>query len=365
MQEQNIIIVEDDFSLLDEYIHTVGICNILLVCGNSIKKLNISHYFEQLNQQQGIRVVRFSDFTPNPSYESVVKGVELFRSERCDAIIAIGGGSAIDVAKCIKLFANMLPDTNYLNQIITQNDIPFAVMPTTAGTGSEATQFAVIYFKGEKQSVTHVNCIPDTVLFDKKVLHHLPMYHKKATMLDALCHAIESYWSVHATEESRSYATAALSLIMSNMEQYLSGNESVYANMLKAAYLAGKAINIAKTTAGHAMSYKLTSLYKIAHGHAVAVCIPKVWNYMEDKGSERLRQQLKELAKLMNCNTSMEAVCFLETLVDRLQLTFIESVTENDIDILVDSVNVERLKNTPITLDKEALRNLYIKILYE
>lgn len=113
------------------------------------------------------------------------------------------------------------------------------------------------------------------------------------------------------------------------------------------------------------MSYKLTSLYKIAHGHAVAVCIPKVWNYMEDKGSERLRQQLKELAKLMNCNTSMEAVCFLETLVDRLQLTFIESVTENDIDILVDSVNVERLKNTPITLDKEALRNLYIKILYE
>lgn len=62
------------------------------------------------------------------------------------------------------------------------------------------------------------------------------MYHKKATMLDALCHAIESYWSVHATEESRSYATAALSLIMSNMEQYLSGNESVYANMLKAAY---------------------------------------------------------------------------------------------------------------------------------
>ena len=115
---------------------------------------------------------------------------------------------------------------------------------------------------------------------DASALKTLPIYQKKSTMMDALCHSIESYWSVNSTEESNKYSKQAIQTILENKDAYLANKDLGNANMLKAAYLAGKAINITQTTAGHAMSYKLTSLYGIAHGHAVAICISKLWEYM-------------------------------------------------------------------------------------
>ena len=121
---------------------------VLLVCDSSIKFLKINDYF---NGKENI--IRFSDFVPNPLYESVVKGVDLFHKENCDTIVAVGGGSAMDVAKCIKLYSNMYREENYLKQKIVPNDVPLVAVPTTAGTGSEATRYAVIYYEGEKQSI--------------------------------------------------------------------------------------------------------------------------------------------------------------------------------------------------------------------
>ena len=146
-------------------------------------------------------------------------------------------------------------------------------MPTTAGTGSEATRYAVIYFDGEKQSISDYSCIPSAVLMDASVLKTLPIYQKKSTMMDAFCHAIESYWSVNSSEESRQYSRRAIQLIMENKDLYIGNDETGNTQMLKAAHLAGKAINLTQTTAGHAMCYKLTSLYGIAHGHAAALCV--------------------------------------------------------------------------------------------
>ena len=120
---------------LDKYLGD----KVLLVCDGSIQFLKINDYF---NKKRNI--VRFSDFIPNPLYESVVKGVELFHKEGCDTIVAVGGGSAMDVAKCIKLYSNMNNQDNYLKQKIVPNDIPLIAVPTTAGTGSEATRYAVI-----------------------------------------------------------------------------------------------------------------------------------------------------------------------------------------------------------------------------
>ena len=202
--EQNIFHCSGDYPAIDSWIENHQIKKILLVCGSSVKRLHIDEYFSLLPQRKGVQVTRFSDFTPNPDYGSVVKGVELYRSAGFDAIAAVGGGSAIDVAKCIKLFADMDPDRNYLEQTIIPNRIPFLVMPTTAGTGSEATRFAVIYYNGVKQSVNDLSCIPDTVIFDSSVLETLPLYQKKATMLDAFCHAIESFWSVNSTADRKS-----------------------------------------------------------------------------------------------------------------------------------------------------------------
>ena len=248
--KQTVIRADGEYGKLDSWFAKAR--SVMLVCGNSIEKQKIYDYL--LNQPKGndLKISRFSDFTPNPDYESVVRGVRIFREQKCDAIVAIGGGSAIDVAKCIKLYANMANDGEdglFLKTPVIPNDIPFLAVPTTAGTGSEATRFAVIYYKGNKQSIADDSCIPDCVLFDGSTLKTLPLYHKKATMLDAFCHAIESFWSVNSTDESKSYSKSAIQEILKASEEYLNNTDEGNSKMLEAANLAGRAINITQTTA--------------------------------------------------------------------------------------------------------------------
>ena len=246
--EQKILKADNTYGVLMDWIRESGADSVFLVSDASLPFLKVRSFFESLEEEGSpVKLVRFDDFQPNPLYESVVKGVQLFRSEGCSAIIAVGGGSAMDVAKCIKLYSNMEgngEEGGFLKQEIVPNDIPFLVIPTTAGTGSEATRYAVIYYEGAKQSVTHTSIIPGTVLFDPSALKTLPIYQKKATMADALCHAVESYWSVNSTEESREISKKAILAILSNMEGYLANTEEGNAGMLAAAHLAGQAINI-------------------------------------------------------------------------------------------------------------------------
>ena len=341
---------------------------VLLVCDSSIQFLKINDYF---NGKENI--VRFSDFVPNPLYESVVKGVELFHKENCDTIVAVGGGSAMDVAKCIKLYSNMNSDENYLKQKIVPNDVPLIAVPTTAGTGSEATRYAVIYYEGEKQSIADYSCIPSIVLFDTSVLETLPLYQKKATLMDAMCHSIESFWSVNSTDESKKYSREALSLVVNNYKDYLAGDNSKNELMLKASHIAGKAINITQTTAGHAMSYKMTSLFKITHGHAAALCIKGIWPFMvkhtggciDARGEGYLKNTFDEIADAMGCSCVEEAIEKFGNMVDELELKVPENVTDMDYEVLKNSVNPVRLKNNPVALSVEDIDIIYHDILGE
>lgn len=368
--EQKVIMAGMDYGELDEYIQENGIQSMLLVCGQSFSGLKISNYFEKLEAGGKVKVVRFDDFTPNPRYESVERGVEVFRQNNCSAIIAVGGGSAMDVAKCIKLYANMDPAKNFLEQEIVPNGVKLLAVPTTAGTGSEATRYAVIYYQGEKQSVTDDSCIPAVVLMDPSVLKTLPMYQRKATMLDAFCHAVESFWSVNSTEESKAYSKEAIQLILDNKDAYLANLDQGNANMLQAANIAGKAINITQTTAGHAMCYKLTSLYGISHGHAAALCVSELWGYMlahteecmDPRGAEYVAAMFKELADVMGCRTARQAAAKFREILVALDLT-IPIGKETDYEILRTSVNPVRLKNNPIRLDVKAIDGIYHKIL--
>lgn len=368
--EQTILTADNNFFQLDKYIKQHGMKNILLVCGKSFDKLNLSKHLIEFANNRKIKISKFSDFKPNPDYESVEKGVDVFRKTNCDSIIAVGGGSAMDVAKCIKLYSNMPDTSNYLNQEIVPNELPFIAVPTTAGTGSEATRFAVIYYKGEKQSVNHESCIPFAVLFDASVLDTLPEYQRKATMMDAFCHAIESFWSVNSTEESKEDSKRTIHLILANYEAYLANNADGNANMLLAANYAGKAINVTQTTAGHAMCYKLTSLYGISHGHAAALCVSVLWRYMisntklciDLRGFKYLEKTFTELAKVMGGNVPSDGVEIFNSILDKLELSK-PRVNETDYDILKKSVNPVRLKNNPIQLDENTINYLYHQIL--
>lgn len=372
MAVQEILIASKGYKELDEYIKNNNLKKIFLVCDNSFPFFKIHNYFEKIEFYNNTKLIKFNNITPNPLYESVVEGVNIFRNEKCDSIIAVGGGSTIDVAKCIKLYSNMDTSINYLKQAIVPNDIKLLVVPTTAGTGSEATRYAVIYYKGNKQSVSDDSCIPSAVLFDETVLDTLPEYQKKSTMMDALCHAVESYWSINSNKESQRYSDAAIRSILANKDDYLKNYKCGNIGMLEAANLAGKAINITQTTAGHAMCYKLTSIYGIAHGHAAALCVSKLFPFMvynidrciDKRGEQYLYSVFNKIAKAMECPDIKSAVAKFDEIVNSLNLT-IPEVKEGDYEILKKSVNPDRLKNNPVKLDIEMIDNLYHKILYK
>lgn len=369
---QEILHASDQYRELDQYIARNGIKKICIVHGDSLRHLRINSYIEELARKA--KVISFSDFISNPSYESVVKGVQVFRREKCDAILAIGGGSAMDVAKCIKLYSTSEgngDNGSFLKTKPSDNNIKLLAVPTTSGTGSEATRYAVIYYNGKKQSITDKSIIPDAVLFDDSVLDTLSEYQRKSTMMDALCHAIEAHWSVNSTDESKEYSRQAIRLILDNMEDYLAGNKATFMSMLIAANMAGKAINIAQTTAGHAMCYMLSSKYGIAHGHAVALCVRKLWPMMlnvacnqccDSRGKEYLLDIFKEIAKLMGCDSSYQAAWKFNEIFLNLGLG-VPDATFDEIKEFAKGVNLNRLRNTPVELRKNDFILLYGDIL--
>ncbi len=349
-------------------LHVTGI---FLVCGKSFLALSIHDLLHKSCACAGIKMVYFSDFAPNPTYDSVKAGVQAFRESGCNFILAAGGGSAIDVAKCIKLFAEMKCDEEYLSQKIVSNDIPMMAIPTTAGTGSEATQFAVIYVNGEKHSIEHESALPQYVLLYPDSLRTLGDYQKKATVCDALAHAIESYWSVHSTSEGKQWSEKAIQIILEYAEKYMMGDESCYGQMLLAANYAGRAINITKTTAAHAMCYKLTTVFNIPHGHAVMLCLPEVWEYMcrhldacvDTRGEQYLCSTLMDLAHCLRQDSCQEAIQYLKNLRNVWQLGMPAKVEENQAAELANSVNTERLGNFPVSISREHLMDIYQCIL--
>ena len=355
-----------------------GATKVFLVCDSSFPFLNIKKDIEKM----GVPHVMFSDFTPNPLYEQVCKGIDLYQITKCDSILAVGGGSAIDVAKCIKLAvlakegnAALIPPLVSTRVECDGSKIPFIAIPTTAGTGSESTHNAVMYYEGAKQTVTNDGVLPDYAILEPSVLKTLPLYQKKCTMMDALCQGIESWWSVNSTEESYEFSRKTIELIMANWRKYIFENDDeAAAQIMLAANYGGRAINITQTTAAHAMSYKITSLYKLPHGHAVAVCLPEIWQYMIDhmdncldkRGQDYLNGIFNDIAKTMCAENSTEAIALFSNMMKEMELVNPTSDLNNRtsyLDILSSSVNPIRLKNNPVELDKDAIHYLYEEII--
>lgn len=343
----------------------VGCEKIFLVVDSSYPFLNIKDAIEALPVKER---VMFSDFTPNPLYEQVCNGIELLKTSNCDTILAVGGGSAIDVAKCIKLAvlakegnAAIIPPLVSTRVACDGAKLPFIAIPTTAGTGSESTHNAVMYYEGAKQTVTNDGVLPDYAVLEPSVLKTLPLYQKKCTMMDALCQGIESWWSINSTEESYEYSRKTIELIMANWRKYIFENDDEAAKQIMlAANYGGRAINITQTTAAHAFSYKITSLYKLPHGHAVAVGLPVIWEYMvnnmdkciDDRGQEYLETVFTSISNAMGCTNTIDAISLFNIMMEEMEIKQpIAIEREKELDILSTSVNPVRLKNNPVEID--------------
>lgn len=324
----------------------------------------------------GCEVTQFFDFSSNPKVEDVKKGIELFCQVQPDIVIAVGGGSVIDTAKLVNFFAsNGLEPVEYLNSAKTniKKPKPLIAIPTTAGSGSEATRFAVLYIDKEKFSIANEFILPCVAIVDPALTMSLPKYVTATTGMDALCQAIESYWSVNSNDESKKYAKDAIELIMDNL--IIAVNEassSARLAMATAANLAGKAINITKTTAPHAISYPLTSYFGIAHGHAVALTVPAILKYnsevtdkdvMDIRGSKYVRKILNEIMSFWGqsdvANAKEMFAILMKSIGLKTRLSELGVNSTEDIEtIIANGFSPDRVANNPRRITKRDLRKI-------
>ena len=318
----------------------------MLVCGKHVlKRQDVLDYIS--NSQYKFTV--FTDFQPNPDYNSAIHAAKIFVNQHCDFVLAIGGKDC-------------------LVQIPKKSTIKMLAIPTTAGSGSEATHFSVLYRNNQKYSVSDDNMLPDYVVLNPDFLEGVPIYQKQSCFLDALCQAVESWWSLKSNEESIAYSKMAISLLLKNYKGYFSlcmdennrvTDKAVYANVLLGSHYAGKAINITTTTAAHAMSYGITKKFGLAHGHAVALCMVQVWQNLLENDNRNLDNVLKDISRAFNCITKNDALVKFKLILTELRMPVPRLTANHDIQQLAETVNIQRLGNHPMPLNVNTLRLMY------
>ena len=291
---------------------------------------------EQLQKITHCQITEFEDFSVNPKYEEAQVGLEKLLQSDADMIIAIGGGSVIDMSKLIR---HLAVEKGY--------SIPLHVMPTTAGTGAEATHFAVVYIDEKKQSIAADDVLPDVAVVYPPFTYSNGEYQTACAGFDAVAQAIESYWAKGATEESRTYSVKALGLLWKQLPQLVQNpTEALRDQVAEGAYWAGRAINISTTTAPHAFSYAFTSHYGYPHGHAVALTFPF---FMKLNGT----QELFELLGMSAEHVMQQTEAYISSLGLSIQLPGTVDVAS-----ALQSVNLQRLANNPVVVTQEITSDL-------
>lgn len=302
----------------------------------------------------GINVSEWADFSTNPKVEDVQRGRAMVVGRNIDLIIAVGGGSVIDIAKLISLKED-------------GSALPIIAIPTTAGTGSEATQFAVLWDGDKKSSVDNEKLLPKCAIIDPIFLENQPADSATAPLADALGQAIESYWCVNSTDESKLYASQAISLILPT----IGAVKPDYLARALGAHLAGKAINITRTTAAHSISYAFTAYSGLAHGHAVMLTLPTFFIFnsgvsdgdcLDTRGVEYVQCTMDELNKMLGCSNAVQSATRLADIAHTLglelqlgKLGYDDKACEY---IVQHGFNPQRVKNNPRLLTETALATI-------
>jgi len=343
--------------------------SILLVRGNqSYEASGAKKAIEpQLN---GFKVTHLSGFHKSPSIEDVKKAIDVIKENKIDFIIAVGGGTVMDVAKAASvLHKEEGPIDDYVTKKlkVKGENIQRVLIPTTAGTGAEITPFSVVYIGKTKYSLGHASMSPDYVILAPELTYNLNPRITAQTGCDALAQAIEGFWSAKATEESKQFSREAIPLIMQNLAKAVNNPspESRKA-MLLGAHLAGKSIGIAKTTAAHALSYPITAYHNVPHGHAVMLSLPYFFPINEGATEENIQDGLTlgyvkntfaELLSLLEVKSGEEAKDRLVALMEKIHLeTKLGElgIKEKDLQNVIDNgFNPQRVVNNPVKVTEE------------
>lgn len=326
---------------LPEYVLQKNVRNIIVVRGCHSFPAFITDSF----WPDGVNVITVTTDKGLPDINKIKSKYEQVKSHLPSLIIAIGGGIVMDTAKTI--IYHSIQEGRESSALIA--------IPSTAGSGSEATPFAVVYNGKQKQSLEAPALLPVTVFLDPLITGTLSSHQKAISGLDAWCQAIESYWSNKANEKTRSLSAKAFAVISKELPLAVAGeNEPVSMELLTSAHYAGQAIRTTYTTGAHALSYHLTAEFGIPHGQAVGVFLPVLFLYNVESNAGSLKQ-IPALFGVNNINEVIEkTIRFIHSI--GLKATLKELNLQGlDIDKLIDSVNMQRFSNNPRPYDREAL----------
>ena len=251
----------------------------LVVLDKNLAAAGFSAKVVQVLESSGMEYCIFDQVEPEPRLELADEGAKLALKKKCDAVIGIGGGSAMDVAKAVAVLAtNKGKAADYLGlNKVPGPGLPTIMIPTTAGTGSEVTFTAVFVRKNlkKKEGMNSPYLYPDLALLDPELTLSLPPGPTATTGLDALCHAIESYTSINASPMSEMMSLEAIRLISDNLRTCVheGGNLEAREQMLLGSLYAGLGLANAGVTAVHSLSYPLGGKYGIPHGLANTILL--------------------------------------------------------------------------------------------
>lgn len=329
-------------------------------------KLQLQWLFDAYN------VTHFHDFQTNPDSNDVIKGVQLFNHAKSEIIVSVGGGSVIDMAKLINYYHKAeikLIEESYIK--INNPELATHIsLPTTAGSGAEATHFAVMYIGNTKFSISHPKLIPDYSIIDPELHCSQTPYQKAVSGADALAQAIESFWSVQSTEESRLYSKKALELVWNNLPDVVhKGDKLSHLKLAVGANLAGRAINIAKTTAPHALAYGFTKYAGLPHGHSVALTLPYFLkinsqinnrNCNDPRGTKHIDSIFEKIKNILKTNNSEHALKDFFNIINLDVDTSSLNLSKEILLTIIENINSQRLTNNPLKFNKKDVINFLI-----
>ncbi len=353
-----------------------NISSAILITGKDIIDLKLADDLISICKKQSIELIIFDEVLPNPTIEIVEKARQKYLSNNCNAIIALGGGSAIDCAKAMG--ARIVKPKKSLQKMkgllkIRKHLPTFVAIPTTAGTGSETTLASVITNEKShlKFTINDFSLIPHYAILDYKITLNLPKSLTSTTGMDALTHAIEAYIGNSTTKYTRRMSEEATKLIVENLYScYENGKlEEARKNMLLASFKAGNAFTRSYVGYVHAIAHSLGGQYHVAHGLANAKILPVM---LKEYGS-KIYKKLAKLAKISdvandedtNKVATEKMIDFIENLNNKMGIEpgFAE-IKNEDISLMADNAEKEAnpLYPVPKLYSKEELEEIYKKL---
>ncbi|WP_404330304.1 iron-containing alcohol dehydrogenase [Mesobacillus maritimus] len=356
-----------------------GVTKITIFTDKGIFNLGLLDEVISMIEKNNIEYEILSDIPTEPSYLEAQEVIDHFKALNSDLIIGVGGGSVMDIAK----LASVLSTDDYTvkdlldNPLLAKKQVTSLMIPTTAGTGSEATPNSIVGVpeKNLKVGIVNGELIADHVILDSNMIKNLPKPIAAATGIDALAHAIECFTSKKANSISDTFALEALDLILNNIIEACTNPDALEAKrkMLLGSFYAGVAITSSGTTAVHALSYPLGGKYHIAHGVSNAILLTPVMKFNEPVIKDLLAKAYDRVVKQTNEELNVDEkskyiIDLLENIVKTLEIpTSLKefNVPEEDLEGLVEAgMQVQRLLvNNMREVTPEDARKIYLEIM--